>query len=163
MLIVPINTTIASDEEPLFITQYDSHHNCSLTRDGDVATTFKLIPTSICSPILISGRITMFYVFIPGRTKLRFKCLDQSCRDCVHEIDIVKDGTCHNLESGSFSTSTNQDIDIKDFSKFGNGTRLLTLYYLKSELCLQGIIFWIYFKRISRVPIIFLILIPILR
>lgn len=138
MMVSPTNTTISSEEEPIYITHYESNENCSLSMEGDVSTTFKLIPTSICSPILVSGQVTMFYVFIPNRTKLRFNCLDQSCQECLHDIDIASDGSCKNLETGMFSVSTKLELENREFIKYGNGSRQLHLYYESTDLCLSG-------------------------
>ncbi len=147
MMVSPTNTTILSEEEPMYITHYDSNENCILSMEAEVATTYKLIPTSICSPVLVSGQVTMFYVFIPDRTKLRFNCLDQSCQDCLHEIDIVSDGSCQNLESGMFSVSTKLELENREFIKYGNGSRQLHLYYDSTDQCLSGDCIQFYFNK----------------
>ena len=127
------------DSREVYLTQFESSTNCSLSSVGDNAKSYRLTPKSYCSPILAGSRRALtnqYYVFKPDGSRLLFGCFDKFCKTCDFDVDITEKETCIKMENYgiSFSISYNENF-ISERIAGNNGTSAVTFYFNDKNNC----------------------------
>ena len=129
---------IMSNESSFYITEFDSAETCSLSLTGDTARTYELVPTSVCSPIIVGENIGLFYVFKPDRSRVHFNCLDEFCSECLLNIDVRNENECQEVQNQKFVVSKDNATIERRFVEIRNGSKLLSLFYNNPDFCHLG-------------------------
>ena len=127
------------DKREIYLTQFESSTNCSLSSVGDNAKSYRLTPKSYCSPILVGRRraeTSQYYVFKPDGSRLLFGCFDKFCKTCDFDVDITEKESCITMENYgiSFSVSYNENF-ISEKIAGNNGTSAVTFYFNDRNNC----------------------------
>ena len=127
------------DSRELYLTQFESSSNCSLSTPGDNAKSYRLTPKSYCSPILVGSSrapTSQYYVFKPDGSRLLFGCFDNLCKDCSFDVDIREKESCIPMENfgQSFSISYNENF-ISERMAGNNGSSAATFYFNNKQDC----------------------------
>ena len=127
------------DSREVFLTQFETSLNCSLSQPGDNAKTYRLTPKAYCSPIVVGSEkksTQQYYVFKPDGTRLNFGCFDKFCKTCSFDVDIsVKDSCISNDVNGqSFIISYSQNT-VDSILAQNNGTSAATFFFNDQSGC----------------------------
>ncbi len=127
------------EADPVYLIQYETSENCSMSRIGDNAKTYRLIPKASCSPILAGNKNTetnQYYVFKPDGSRVLFGCFDEQCKTCIFDVNISKKDVCVPQKNNgqSFIASMNPDA-IKQSFVSNNGTKSISIFFDINDPC----------------------------
>ena len=131
----------AMDPRPVFLVQYETSSNCSLSDPGANAKTYRLTPRAYCSPITVGAGPTatavQYYVFKPDGSRILFGCFDKFCKTCTFDLDVRERDTCLPVtqQSQSFVLSGQPDRVEKMLADENNGTLAVSIFFDVDQPC----------------------------
>ena len=130
----------ALDTRQIYLTQFETSTNCSLSSPGDNAKSYRLTPKSYCSPIVVGSErlaTSQYYVFKPDGSRVLFGCFDKFCKTCTFDIDITNKDSCIPLENNgqSFMISYSENLVEENILSENNGSSAATFYFNEESFC----------------------------
>ena len=125
--------------DPIYLIQFETSDNCSMSGIGDNAKTYRLIPKSECTPIVVGNKnnpTNQYYVFKPDGSRVLFGCFDAACKTCSFNVNIRQKDVCvpQADNSQSFIASTDPARIQKSFSN-NNGTKSISIFFNINDPC----------------------------